>query len=521
MTTIDESKLMDKQWRLSNLYKIIPKQGPITTFQPNPQQTTLSENAHSRNIILKARQLGITTFEVIDILDDCIFNDNFYAALIAHEQKPMEDIFEKVKIAWEYFPKELKQSLGLKADTQTKNKIAFNNGSNFKLQLSGRSGTLNRLHISEFGKICAKYPVKAREIVTGAIPAVVPSGRIDIESTAEGDSGYFYKYFMEAWNRPTPPTNRKQYKSFFFPWTNDPLYTESYEQIHDPIPTRLIMYQEKHNLTDDQLAWYYLTEQEQEGDMMREYPISVQEAFDSGIDHIFPLEQLDRMIEEDVEEVAPSGDWKFFEDYNPTHRYGLGADVAEGIGADHSTIVIIDFSHKLHHTNVPKVVATYKSNQIDPIELAFEIRNGADRYGQCIVAPERNNHGYATVGKLKEIYHNVYKERVRGRESNKELDRYGWHTSAASKPEIIYQLKVAVQEGDIIIPDKAILSELRSYGRSDMKRMKADPEQTNHFDLLMALAIAWEMRNETSKSQGVTYSLDEEQEIENPYSICQ
>lgn len=517
---IDEAKLADKTWRLNNLYKIVPKQGPLITFNPNAQQKHIMETAHSRNIILKARQLGITTYEVMDILDDCIFNDNFYAALIAHEQKPMEDIFEKVLIAWEYFPKELKDYLGLKADTRTKNKIAFNNGSNFKIQLSGRSGTLNRLHISEFGKICAKYPVKAREIVTGAIPAVVPNGRIDIESTAEGDTGYFYNYFMEAYNRDCPPRNRKEYKAYFFPWTQEPLYQENFETIHEPIPARLLMYQEKHNLTDDQLAWYFLTEKEQEGDMLREYPATVQEAFDSGIDHIFPLDIIDQMIEQDTEDVAPSGNWKFFEEYKQGHRYGLGADVAEGIGGDHSAIVIIDFSHKEKHTIVPKVVATYKSNQIDPIEFAHEIKNGATLYGGCIVAPERNNHGYATVGKLKEIYHNIYKERVRGRESDKELDRFGWHTSAASKPEIIYQLKVAIQEAEIIIPDKSILTELRSYGRGDLKRMKADPESTNHFDLLMALAIAWEMRNEANQSQGITYSLDEEEPEYEPYSIC-
>lgn len=52
--------------------------------------------------------------------------------------------------------------------------------------------------MSEFGKICAKFPDKAREIVTGAFEAVSLKGRITLESTAEGKSGYFYEFCQLA-----------------------------------------------------------------------------------------------------------------------------------------------------------------------------------------------------------------------------------------------------------------------------------------------------------------------------------
>ena len=61
-----------------------------------------------------------------------------------------------------------------------------------------RSGTIHRLHISEFGKICAKYPDKAKEVITGSIPAVPKSGILIIESTAEGRDGEFYDITMRA-----------------------------------------------------------------------------------------------------------------------------------------------------------------------------------------------------------------------------------------------------------------------------------------------------------------------------------
>ena len=61
-----------------------------------------------------------------------------------------------------------------------------------------RSGTIHRLHVSEFGKICAKYPDKAQEVVTGSIPAVPMNGVLVIESTAEGRDGDFFKMVQIA-----------------------------------------------------------------------------------------------------------------------------------------------------------------------------------------------------------------------------------------------------------------------------------------------------------------------------------
>lgn len=56
--------------------------------------------------------------------------------------------------------------------TDSVNEMSFSNGSTISVRTSFRSGTIQFLHISEFGKICAKYPDRAKEIVTGAIEAV-------------------------------------------------------------------------------------------------------------------------------------------------------------------------------------------------------------------------------------------------------------------------------------------------------------------------------------------------------------
>jgi hypothetical protein len=75
--------------------------------------------------------------------------------------------------------------------------LTLGNNSSFRVSTSVRSGTLNWLHVSEYGKICAQYPDKAREIRTGSFPAA-ESGTITAESTAEGEGGDFYDISIKA-----------------------------------------------------------------------------------------------------------------------------------------------------------------------------------------------------------------------------------------------------------------------------------------------------------------------------------
>src|SRR3546814_17377600 len=73
------------------------------------------------------------------------------------------------------------------------NELLFaHNNSSIRVATSMRSGTIHRLHVSELGKICAKFPDKAHEVVTGTLPAVPLDGIAIIASTAEGQAGEFY-----------------------------------------------------------------------------------------------------------------------------------------------------------------------------------------------------------------------------------------------------------------------------------------------------------------------------------------
>lgn len=505
-TSIDP-RLKDKWWRICHLYKIVDKNSNLVVFKPNTAQKILHDTHHTRNIILKARQLGITTYSVIDMLDDVLFKQNFTAVLIAHDLDSMKKIFEKVILAWDHFPSKLKDAIGWKANTETKNELKFNNGSSISISLSSRSSTTNRLHVSEFGKICAKYPEKAQEIITGAFPSVVPNGRIDIESTAEGDTGYFHDMYVEAESMIDPQTD-KDYKAFFFPWTLDPLY--QHEKLKDPLPKEFLDYQKLHNLSDFQIAWYYLEQRTLKKKIRQEYPTTSSEAFESTGAKVIDQSNLERRLNNDVEEGDRVGDYTYYEPFIPGHAYAIGVDVSEGIGRDHSAIVVIDFSHKIEYQVVPKVVATYKNNQIDPTNLAFEVQQVALRYGSPIVAVERNNNGIATLAKLKELYFNIFKERKKEGFNEIETERFGWHTNRGTKPHLLFSIKGAIENDEVFIPDKTLLQELKSYGQDNLEETTFNPDATSHFDLLMAFGICWQMRNYATISGSAVQIITEE-----------
>ena len=482
---IDELKkhLKDKDWRVENLYYIIDKKGNKLKFKKNETQILFCSNAWNKNIILKARQEGITTYECIDSLDDVLFNNRFNAGIIAQDQETQISIFKKILFAWENIKPSLKEYMGWELKTDRTNELSFAHNSTIRVALSFRGDTLNRLHISEFGKICAKYPLKAEEIITGAFPSVVPGGRIDIESTAEGDWGKFYEMYQQY--DGLEPQNYIEFKTHFFPWYFHKEY--SMEGEYD-LPDKYIEMQSKYNLSREQVNWYYFTEQEQKKKMAQEYPTTAEEAFLSSGTKFFDMDIMPYQIMF-VKKGTEVGDWIYYDDYKPNHIYALGADIALGVGQDSSTCVIFDFT-------VNKVVATYKNNNIKPDVFAYEIKNGAVKYGECLVAPEKNSHGEATIAILKGIYNNIYTEVKVDKHTDTRTDRLGWHTNLATKPRMMSQLKSALDDDAIKVVSKPILDEIKTYDANDLNVQSFDPEATQHWDLLIALAIAFQMKTE-------------------------
>ncbi|NBN88650.1 MAG: terminase, partial [Proteobacteria bacterium] len=188
--SLDEKKrklaelLSNKAWRMSNLYYCKDENGKEFKFICNEAQSELINETHPLNIILKARQLGITTFYCINFLDDCLFNSNITAVLIGDDLEDAKKLLrDKVRYAYDRLPSEIKEHRKLLTDSTEI--MRFSNGSSYSVTTSARSGTVQRLHITEFGKICRKSPEKAEEIMSGSLNTVHQGQQIVIESTAQ------------------------------------------------------------------------------------------------------------------------------------------------------------------------------------------------------------------------------------------------------------------------------------------------------------------------------------------------
>jgi hypothetical protein len=158
-------------------------------------------------------------------LDDCLFRPNTRAAVIAHKLDDAKIIFrDKVRFPYDNLDEGLRAAMPLTQDSA--DTLTLANNSSFRVSTSARSGTLNWLHVSEYGKICAQYPEKAREIRTGSFPAA-ENGVITVESTAEGEGGDFHdksRAAQELVSRGIAPTSR-DFKFFFYPWWRAREYT--------------------------------------------------------------------------------------------------------------------------------------------------------------------------------------------------------------------------------------------------------------------------------------------------------
>ncbi len=90
-----KTNLSNKWWRLNNLYYVINEEGQKVLFVPNEEQEKLFDDLWYLNIILKARQLGFTTFIDIYFLDEVLFNSNVEASIIAHNKEDATKIFRR------------------------------------------------------------------------------------------------------------------------------------------------------------------------------------------------------------------------------------------------------------------------------------------------------------------------------------------------------------------------------------------------------------------------------------------
>lgn len=521
-----KAHLSDVWWRLNNLYRIVNEDGELVTFRMRPAQRELFKNMHYRNIILKARQLGFSTGIDIYLLDQALFNKNLSCGIIAQDLPAAGEIFStKISVPFDNLPVWLRTTFPVSTRREGANggHIEFAHGSKIRVSTSFRSGTVQRLHISEHGKICAKYPAKAKEVRTGTLNAIKDGCIVFIESTAEGVGGDFHTMSTRAMDlgQLKLPLTSQDYKFHFFAWWQDPKYQTS-------VPTgglRLSKYHQEYfaaveqtmgiTLLDEQKQWYIRKEIEQQEEMKQEFPSTPSEAFLTSGRRVFAAINVMQaegqckspLLVYDIEPVTGkrtkvqalrAGNAEelqrtllnhllVWELPDPDEDYAIGGDVAEGLeNRDRSSFDVVKKS-------TGEQVAHW-FGYLDAELFAQLLAHVGKWYNTAFIGPERNNHGHAVIQKLREVYphRSIYSEQYLDRDHDDETPKLGWLTTAQSKPVIIEGLKSLLRENASGVRWIGTINELNTYVYDARGRMNA---QTGCFDdQVMSYAIAQEMR---------------------------
>ncbi len=411
-------RLDDPLWRLHHLYWIENKTGHLQRFRPNAAQLRLHHNLWFRNAVLKARQLGISTYVAMLMLDRCLFTPHFHAGIIDKTLPDAEQKLEKVRFAWEhldYLPPHptpedralaylgalLKQRSGMQkksewhpvADARTR--LAFANGSDIRLGTTLRGGTLQLLHVSELAHVSVHAPWRAREIRTGAINTVPAEGTIILESTHEGGRyGVNYEMTVRAMeNAAAAELSPLDFRFFFFSWADNPDYALKGK---GGWPDSMAAYYEKleneHgvHLSHAQKLWYAHMERTMGAAMRQEYPTTPDEAFSTGNDGAIYGAQIALLREAGRVGAAFS--------YNADEPLYTAWDL--GL-SDHTAIWLVQ-----HYGDSIYWLNHYAANQLPLEHFAAKIHEWQRRYGPIAThflphdAAHRDPHGHSYVESL-------------------------------------------------------------------------------------------------------------------------
>lgn len=266
----------------------------------NPIQQNVFDNLHNRNLILKARQVGMSTFSVIYLLDEVIFNPHLSAGIVSYSLDHSQHIFKKViGHALDHLPKWIRPCAAVKQ--RSAREITFENGSILRVDTTLRGASYQLVLVSEYGKTCARNPLKAEEVFTGTLQTVPQNGRIIIESTGEGNSGFYADMVNQSVLHGNANLNALQYKLFFFPW-----YTEHSYRMKEPAEYEVeltdyfdrIEKESEVSLDQQQRNWY-AHQRNILGDKLRqEFPSSIQEAFITSSDAYYFQQGIEKAYQE-------------------------------------------------------------------------------------------------------------------------------------------------------------------------------------------------------------------------------
>ena len=513
----EQTIIPDREWMEDHLW-IRTKAGRIEPFRLNPTQVKIdlaikklqAEKKPIRVIILKARQMGSSTYTEALGYGVTRINGNHSAGIIGNETENSNHLFGMFEL---YHRKDEGAP-----QTQRHNRKALlyeeSHGSQVIVttaqKANAATGHTNQfVHCSEVSKWR-----DAGTTMDSLLPTVPkfndnPNSIVVIESTAFGASGYFYNLWRAAIR------GDNDWTPLFFAWYDDPRYrmpvgstpltdfgTHPRYNLHPGEEDGL---RDECGCDDEQLTWRRWTiDNDSNGDIEKfhqEYPASWREAFLASGRPRFSIPVLTKWADNAKPpiwrgDINPKGEWvegdendfiKVWEWPVDGEEYVIGADCAEGnTDGDYSSGGVLGRRSRRRVATIHGHLGEFESDA-----YGFRLQQVGYRYNTALLAPEINAYGLAVVEwLLKAKYPNLYYHTTKGEKGKKPLKKAGWRTQVGTKELLVSDLAAAIRDETIEVFDIETIEELMGFMILDNKKTGADPEDKDaHDDRVIDLGI--------------------------------
>jgi hypothetical protein len=473
-TRIKEETVRDMLIR--SLLKIRVKKGGVHYLKLNRAQREYSQRCGKHNIVLKARQVGITTYVAARFFIQTITRPGTLTVQVAHSDESAQAIFNIVHRFWENLPNSrVRRGALIKSRSNVRQIVFPRLDSEYRVETAddnaGRGMTIHNLHCSEV----SRWPRGAEDTLASLRAAVVPGGEIVLESTPNGASGLFYEEWQTAAERG--------YVRHFFPWWYEASYKESVEKK----PLGALTDEEEHlikqhGLTLEQIAWRRWRWKQMQHQAVQEYAENDVACFLASGECVFDMESIQKASAQVrvAVEAEDNGRLSVWLPAAKQRTYIIGVDAAGGgTDGDYACAQVIDRESGLQCAEL--------HGHYPPYELARRLVALGKRYYDALIAVERNNHGYGVLAHLKDLkYENLFAQN--GQE--------GWLTSVVTRPTMVENLAAVLIEKPTLFNSARLLGEMKTFVRHpDGRAAAADGA---HDDSVMAMAIALAVRKEDS-----------------------
>jgi hypothetical protein len=481
------------------------RDGVLKPLIMNAAQLAFEESRGRQNIVLKARQMGMTTWIAARFFLRTILMPGTMTVQVAHTQAAAEAIFRMVHRMWEHLPDDLREG-PLKATRASAGRIVFGEiDSEYRVwsagdESAGRGLSIRNLHCSEV----SRWPGDVGATLAGLRAALAPDGELVLESTPNGAYGAFYEEWCggvdvasRALCYPThddetvmngAPEDLRPVEfsdglvQHFFPWWMEPAYVGARV-------ARCLMREdevalvEREGLTEEQIGFRRGLERSYGGLRLQEFAEDAETCFRATGACCFEVVAIEQRLVEVSEPVERRRGGALLVWLSPQQgkEYCVAVDTAGGgEEGDFAAVQVVEMKTGLQCAELQE--------RLRPVELARVVAELAREYGGALVAVERNNHGAAVIAYLESTARDVRLWRERG------SFEVGWLTTSASKPEMVARMGVLLSESAEMFKSRRLLGECRTFVAGD--RGKFGAASGSHDDLVMAMCVAQSVRAE-------------------------